>query len=189
MNNSFVGLTSKRKSLIVLVIAQIVFLLGITFTHYATSWYGQEITLKTVPIDPRDMLYGDYAILQYEISTLPVSKWMDPPPSSQQAVPERGDVIYVVLTPNAEQNELYDAQEFYSHKPSLQDNEILLKAKVDDMWDDTSVRVIYGIEKYYIPENTGKELEEQARQGSYIAHVKVSSWSGPVLESLHLKEQ
>ena len=31
---------------------------------------GTEVTLKTVPVDPRDLFRGDYVVLNYEISTL-----------------------------------------------------------------------------------------------------------------------
>ena len=29
---------------------------------------GQEVVLQTVPVDPRDLLRGDYVILRYDIS-------------------------------------------------------------------------------------------------------------------------
>mgnify|MGYP001598691262 CR=1 FL=1 len=32
---------------------------------------GTEIKLKTLPVDPRDLLRGDYVILSYPISTIP----------------------------------------------------------------------------------------------------------------------
>ena len=35
---------------------------------------GMEIRLKTAPVDPRDLLRGDYVILNYDISSFPTSK-------------------------------------------------------------------------------------------------------------------
>ena len=34
---------------------------------------GADIKLKTLPVDPRDLLRGDYVILSYPISTIPAS--------------------------------------------------------------------------------------------------------------------
>ena len=34
-------------------------------------WTGKEITLKTVAIDPRSILRGEYAQLRYEIGAIP----------------------------------------------------------------------------------------------------------------------
>jgi uncharacterized membrane-anchored protein len=32
---------------------------------------GTEVTLQTRPVDPRDLLRGDYVVLRYDISQLP----------------------------------------------------------------------------------------------------------------------
>ena len=34
---------------------------------------GEEILLKTAPVDPRDLLRGDYVILSYDVSTIPAA--------------------------------------------------------------------------------------------------------------------
>ena len=49
---------SRGKWLILLLVIQILFLAGIAGFHYSTLWYGKEIRLQTVPVDPRDLFTG-----------------------------------------------------------------------------------------------------------------------------------
>ena len=47
--------------------AQIVVLLAMIGVKEATLQTGTEVVLQTVPVDPRSLLQGDYAILGYEV--------------------------------------------------------------------------------------------------------------------------
>ena len=61
--------SSRRWSL---ALAQIGFLGWIIAGRAAILRDGQEILLKVEPVDPRDLLRGDYVRLGYEISRIPV---------------------------------------------------------------------------------------------------------------------
>ncbi len=187
MNNRWAFFQSKSFAFILLLI-QVLFLIGLALSHYATVWVGKEIQLRTVPIDPRDMMYGDYAVLQYEISTLPFTMWTDREQQQEKDPLQSGTLIYVVLAPEKDNDDIYALQRFSLKKLSITSNEIMLKAKVEYQSDETSVRVKYGLEKYYLQENTGEAIEEQARQGQFIARVKISPWSSPVLTNLSLQK-
>ncbi|HZA25209.1 MAG TPA: GDYXXLXY domain-containing protein, partial [Dehalococcoidia bacterium] len=54
-----------------IVAAQLVLLLAMVGFKEYTLRTGTVVTLQTVPVDPRSILQGDYAILQYRIATLP----------------------------------------------------------------------------------------------------------------------
>lgn len=162
--------------LIVLLILQVLFLCGIAGSYYAVGWFGQEIRIKTAPVDPRDLLYGDYVTLSYEISQLQPELWKE-----QTPVPERGSKVYVLLKPGSGNPAVYEAEGLYGSKPAAQPGEVVLQGRIDNSWDE-AVRIKYGIEKYYVPEGTGKELEKQA--GSMIAKVKIASWGQKKLEGL-----
>ncbi|MBP1995853.1 GDYXXLXY domain-containing protein [Paenibacillus eucommiae] len=169
----------RTKLLVVLVILQVLFLLGTAGSSYAVRWLGKEIRLQTLPVDPRDLLYGDYVILNYEISTLPTSLL------NKGEFPERGDTVYVLLKLNASDKAgTYDAVGIYTSKPSAAAEEAIIKARVEFNHGDT-LRLEYGLEKYYVPENTGKELENQV--GELVARVKVAPWSRAVIEGLEPK--
>ncbi|MDF2960054.1 MAG: hypothetical protein K0S39_1789 [Paenibacillus sp.] len=155
----------RAKLLLLIVLLQALFLCGIAGSYYAVGWYGNEIKLKTVPVDPRDLLYGDYVTLSYEISQLNPSLW-----KGEGELPKQGSRVYVLLKPV---NGLYEATGIYAEKPATAPDESVLKGRVRSSWTE-EIRVEYGLEQYYVPEGTGKELEEAARH--MIVAVKVAPW-------------
>ena len=63
----------------IVVAAQLVFLIGFIVVKEVDLRIGTEVVLQTVPVDPRSLLQGDYAILDYEIASLPphtCNNWM-----------------------------------------------------------------------------------------------------------------
>jgi hypothetical protein len=52
---------------------------------------GSEVTLQTRPVDPRDLLRGDYVVLDYEISSLPAGELHNTPSQG------RGTPLFVKL--------------------------------------------------------------------------------------------
>ena len=53
------------------VAAQVVGLVLFAGVRQVALTQGREVTLQTAPVDPRSLLQGDYAILDYEIARLP----------------------------------------------------------------------------------------------------------------------
>ncbi|MFC5653834.1 GDYXXLXY domain-containing protein [Paenibacillus solisilvae] len=166
---------NRSKWLIVLLVVQVLFLAAIAGIHYSTLWFGKEIRLQTVPVDPRDLLYGDYVQLNYDINRVPLSLRQETGDK-----PKSGDRIYVVLQEN-QSDGIYRAKAVASRKPSLSVGQIMLKGRVEYA-DDDAIRISYGIERYYVKENTGKELEKQA--GNLVVKVKTSAWGSPVIEDI-----
>ncbi|SFK68216.1 Uncharacterized membrane-anchored protein [Paenibacillus sp. 1_12] len=160
--------------LLIVVVLQVLFLGGIATSYYAVGWWGTEVKIKTVPVDPRDFLYGDYVTLGYEISTLNPQLWRD-----AGNKPSKGEAVYVLLKPSA--NGLYEAAGVYRSKPSTQAGQAVLKGTVVYSWDET-IRVEYGLERYYVPEGTGKELESEAR--NMIVIVKIAPWGQARIDGL-----
>ncbi|MFC4776862.1 GDYXXLXY domain-containing protein [Paenibacillus sp. GCM10023252] len=174
------NLANRRRKLLLglLAAAQLLFLGGYALTHYAVHWYGKEIVLDTVPVDPRDLLYGDYVILSYEINTLDHSLW-----DSKGDLPERGDIIYVTIRKDAAG--VYKASAASGHYPKQSDSHAsVLKGRVEYS-DDDSLHIRYGLEKYYVPEYTGKILEQEA--GNLRVKAKVGYRGTAVIEELAAK--
>jgi uncharacterized membrane-anchored protein len=165
MNDKLSVKPRRTRLLLILTLLQVLFLGGIAVSYYAVGWYGNEIKLKTVPVDPRDFLYGDYVTLSYEISQLPPSLW-----KGEGKLPAYGSVVYVLLEPV---NGLYQAAGLYDRKPSASAGQAVLKGRVSSSWDD-EIRVNYGLEQYYVVEGSGKELEQKAK--NMIVTVKIGSW-------------
>ena len=58
---------------------------------------GPGMVLKVEPVDPRELLRGDYVRLGYDISRLPGSIFVPPPASTQSSYEERP--VWVLLKP------------------------------------------------------------------------------------------
>jgi uncharacterized membrane-anchored protein len=173
------GVKLRSKLLIGLVLVQALFLISVALSYYAIGWYGKEIRLQTVPIDPRDLLYGDYVNLNYDINEISASLWKGP-----GKIYELKKNIYVVLKPDElSKNGTYKAVAIYDHKPAVQEDEVILKGRSDYTGDNT-IHVKYGLETYYISENTGKVLEEKAALGTLVTKVKVASWGRAIIEDI-----
>ena len=119
---------------------------------------GREVLLKTVPVDPRDMLMGDYVILNYEISQVPID-------NSQNFTCDINKVLYVILKTNS--NNIASIKEVSYELPK---GELFLKGKIKSC-SLSNKRIKYGIESYYVKEGSGRKLEKDLREG---ALVKVS---------------
>jgi uncharacterized membrane-anchored protein len=171
-------MTIKRRTLLLagLVIAQMLVLLGIAGAHAAAERFGQEIRIKTAPVDPRDVMYGDYVVLNYDISRWDRALWKGP-----GDVPKRGETVYALLQKDTSGSGLFVAAGLYRSKPDVQGDGVILKGRVDYSFDN-QIQVRYGLEKYYVPENTGKALEQKA--GRFVATVRVAPWGEAVLTGL-----
>jgi uncharacterized membrane-anchored protein len=167
----------RTKLLVAAVMLQLLFLAGVAVSYYAVGWFGKEIRIQTAPIDPRDFLYGDYVRLNYDISQLKKSLWRESSP-----IPKQGEAIYVVLKQTSPQAKpTYEAIGIYAQRPAVKDDEAAVKGRLE--YDDgNQLHIAYGLEKYYVPENTGKKLEQQA--GQMIAAIKVAPWGRSIIERL-----
>jgi uncharacterized membrane-anchored protein len=135
-------------------------LLGFIGYNYYTLNTGEEILLKTAPVDPRDIFRGDNVYLRYDISTIDISK------ITGDGNFNSGDDIYAVLLKG--EKFWYIINVFHS-KPSLQSNEVCIKGEVTSSFTN-NVFVNWGIENYFVPEGKGMEIEKEIRDVS----VKVS---------------
>lgn len=56
---------------LLVVVAQAMGLITFAAVRQTAVTQGLEVTLQTVPVDPRSLFQGDYAILDYEITEMP----------------------------------------------------------------------------------------------------------------------
>jgi uncharacterized membrane-anchored protein len=136
---------------------------------------GTEVVLKTEPVDPRDLLRGDYVTLGYELSQIPESEITGFPSASYTD----GSYVYVVLKKAADG--LW-AKSRVSAEPvaDLKEGELLLRGRALSGFtpqSNDSVRVRYGIERFYVPEGEGQEIET-AQQKKRIDAVIVVDKNG-----------
>lgn len=147
-----------------LVLAQVLFVLGVAAAGYATAALGRTITLRTRPVDPRDLLYGDYVNLRYQVSELPGRLWKG------STMPRRHQPAYVLLEPQPDGT--YEAVAVFPEKPATTGSQAVLRGSVQDVWR-RGLRLRYGLERYYVPEGAGRQLE---RRQSLRVQVSVAPW-------------
>nr|WP_128928987.1 GDYXXLXY domain-containing protein [Bradyrhizobium guangxiense] len=123
---------------------------------------GVEVTLQTQPVDPRDLLRGDYVVLRYDISQLPAGPLAGKPSGT------RKPVVFVKLVPNA--SGLYGAVSVHAEPVPVTAPEILIRGRVGYSCGSTSpifcdkLTIKYGLESYFVPEGEGGKLEQARNQ-------------------------
>ena len=132
---------SRRMTLLLfaVVAAQVIGLIAFAGMRQMALTQGREVVLQTVPVDPRSLMQGDYAILDYEIAELPVY--------FGEAWP--GDTVYVVLQ---EGPDVWYAINYQWDEPGRRD--VYIQGRVDER-----ERLDFGIGTYFIPEGTGHVIE------------------------------
>jgi uncharacterized membrane-anchored protein len=118
---------------------------------------GKEVRLSVVPVDPRDLLRGDYVVLAYPISQLSAGALAGDDEFST------GDTIYVALERSGEE---WYAVSLHGRRP---ESGLFLRGTVNDRFSLTGCteaapeclqyRVDYNLERFFVPEGTGRELE------------------------------
>ena len=141
----------------VIVALQAVFLLSWAGYHETVRHTAPTIRLKTMPVDPRDLLRGDYMTLNYEISrhSVPIG-W------EEQGRSE----VYVVFKT---QDKFQVIDEVSPSEPATTDSRRWVVAQAYDAWPRNSVKTLrldYGIERFFVPEGRGtprfKTIEVEA---------------------------
>jgi len=121
---------------------------------------GVDVTLQTRPLDPRDFLRGDYVTLGYDISSVPAGVLKDEPS------PGRHPPVFVKLAPN--RDGFYEAISVHAAPVDVTGPEVLIRGRVFfgancgpdlSMFCET-LQVRYGIERYFVPEGEGRNLED-----------------------------
>ena len=131
-----------RIAFLTVVAAQLLFLIGFIGIRETALFTGTEVVLQTVPVDPRSLLQGDYAILDYEIADLP--EYL------QQQQLSVGNTVYVALE---EEQGVWKAAEHTLNRSNV-DGDVFIKGRIDDRG-----RLDFGIGTYFVPEGTGRIIE------------------------------
>lgn len=166
------------KRLFLLVALQIALLLTIVGKYHYISAVGEVITLKTAPVDPRDLFYGDYVILNYEVSQI------DRSTVKTDLREEREGPITVYVLLEKRNHPWYEAVGVYENRPAPSENQAVLRAKLSYFQPNMDTfSLTYGLERYYVEENTGRQWEERRDELSLV-DVRVTDGGDAVIERL-----
>jgi len=137
---------------------------------------GREVRLAVVPVDPRDLLRGDYVILSFNISRIDVSK------VEGDREFKSGNLVYVGLKKS--DDGLWNAVSANLKHPPDKSDIVVIKGKVyvasTGIDGSETLQIHYGMEKYFIPEGDGPKLEGLRNEKvlSIVAAVSDSGKAG-----------
>jgi uncharacterized membrane-anchored protein len=173
------------KSLALKYVAVAILPLGVLLCQPAVNFtalaWGERVLLRTRPVDPRDFLRGDYVTLDYDISDIPKESLPEKIPSDDEDgenfLSRRVDV-YVTLELDGEGVGSVSGASFTRPSEGL-----YLKGEIFGWQYGHLYHADYGIGVYYVPEGTGRALEDAVREGGVLADVRVFRGHG-VMKSL-----
>ncbi len=150
-------------SAVVLALVQIGFLSWIIAGRAAILRNGTEVLLKVEPIDPRDLLRGDYVSLGYEISRIPVKLVADIPTDRTATADER-----ILVRLHKDQDGYWRAVAAFLGKPTTPPatDEADIAARLvggSSLEPDATLSPDYGIDRFYLPEGEGRAIEKDMR--------------------------
>jgi len=167
----------EKKTIFLLVgVFWLIIILGFVIVKEFTLQTGEEVLLKTRPVDPRDLFRGDYVVLRYEISTLD----LDSIPTDYTGF-ENGGKIYIGLSIE----EGYGVpSKIYRNPPK---EGLYLKGTVKDVRNNM-LNVEYGIENYFVPEGEGRAIERQTG-GNLDVKVSIDKFGNAGIKTLLIDGQ
>ena len=179
---------TKQTKFILAIALQAIIIFAIVIFKMSVLTGGTDVLLKIAPVDPRDMLRGDYATFQYDISNL------DSYISGGQQI-RNGDTVYVVLR---QSGKYYFAQNVQKTKPT--DGGIFIKGTVasggvetqsdvfqNQNFGNSRIHFVYGVEDYFIPEGKGQGFSFFNKEAA--ARVVIDENGNAVLKQLYVDDK
>lgn len=165
----------KRKYLLAVIMPMLI-LLGTTISPVSALMWGEEAVLQTVPLDPRDLFRGDHVILQYVINEIDTAGFGEID-KTQWDKGAYGQKVYVSLKKEGQ----YHVVDSVSRKEPQKG--IYLKGKIRYVDTFRNIAYVdYRLDKFFVPENTGQEFEEQSREGNLLAKVNIYKGYGLLID-------
>lgn len=145
----------------------IAILLGMIVPPLYTVAVGEPVKLRMEPVDPTDAFRGDYIQVNLEAETVPESR-LDRSAIEYFARHKGGELnVYALL--KKDEAGICHVKTVSAEKPR---GGIYLKGKA---WEDGDQKVYidYHLDKFFVPQHAGKEIEQAATKGRAAAVVKI----------------
>jgi uncharacterized membrane-anchored protein len=143
---------------------------------------GRVITLKVIPVDPTDMFRGDYVILSYKISRLDLNI------IGGDDDLDGAQMVYVTLAQSTEGE--WTAIAANKTMPKVSDPQFVLRGSVTSSYKESegtaapTITVAYGIESFFVPQGTGRPIEDQRNADKVTVDVVVASDGRTAIKAL-----
>jgi len=171
------------------ILLPIIFIIALVVYPYIIVNLGEEILLETVPFDSTDIFRGDYVELQYKISELDYSHF-------DQTVNFSDDDAYVnheMYAVLKQEGPIHVVDYLSKEKPSegvylkcnvymYRQYQIKKKSEEEIEKEPYIIDVDYNINRFYLKEGTGLELEEASSKGELVGKIKVFKGKGILVD-------
>lgn len=167
------------------LVCQAALILAIPSQALYTQITGRTVILKTVPVDPYDLLRGYSVTLNYDISQMTTLRrlpgWAEFEKQTSMNPDVASDSFYLVLqapkSADAKPPQHWQAIRISRDRPTnLAENQVSLRGQISNN------TIQYGLERYYIPEDQRDEINQtinaaQANRASQpiVVAVKVDT--------------
>lgn len=168
----------KAKLLSLVVGLQVFWVIGTVAVQETKLSQGTIVRLETRPVDPRDLLRGDYVILNYDLSTLDAKLFA----GGVTNRPPAGTPVFVKLE---RQGEFYRAVEASFTALTADADHPVLRGKSETQWawssdNPPNLRVEYGLERFYVRGGTGNP------RGTLTVDVAIPSSGRGIIREVYL---
>ncbi len=143
-----------NKKVFYIIIGWCVIITALVLYNIFPLLMGKEVLLEIRPVDPRDLLRGDYVTLDFNISHYDESNLPN------------GNINVILKT---DKNNVAEIAFVTQDNDKSLEKELYLKGKV------IGNTIKYGIESYFVKEKTGREIERKINLSSKsYARVKIA---------------
>lgn len=167
--------------LAIIVGLQLLWMAGVTISKETHLASGATALLETVPVDPRDLLRGDYLTLRYKVSDIPTNLFDSLPPGAVTNLPVlSGKPVYIVLE---KRGEFHEAVAASFEPPPRADTRLVMTGTVESdrwRWRGNGIGVRYGIEQYFVREGTGNP------GGKVTVRVAINKNGAPLIKEVYV---
>ncbi len=183
---------TKQLKFVLAVVLQTAVIFAIIIFKLSILAGGTEVLLKIAPVDPRDLLRGDYATFQYDISNVATDYLRDEV--------KNGDTVYVLLRQSGKYWVVREVQKYRPAESTLSGAELFIKGKVESggqenqsalflpqRFGDSRLHIVYGIEQYFIPEGAGRGVSFANKEAS--AKVAIDDNGNPALKQIYVNDK
>lgn len=174
----------------VIAALQIGFLVSMIAGRASLLRTGNEVVLAVEPVDPRDLLRGDYVTLTYNISR--ISPDLFSKQQGQEEGQERdldgwsGRDVYVRL--QADEDGIFQpVAASFDHQldEAPAEGQVDIRGQMRGRGWGRLVTVRYGVERFYVPEGEGKAIEQDLRTRTFRMKLSVAEDGTAQIKSFH----
>ena len=160
---------------------QLVILSGLSGKGLVPRITSDRVRFEVIPVDPRDMMRGEYIILGYEFSRLPediallderIKSYKTSNNFNQKSID-----VYVTLKFNLKED-VYKGIFFGSTPPT---KGRYLRGKLN-----SNNRIEFGIESFYLQEGKGRIYEQAIREKKLVAEVYLAPDGSAQMKQVHI---